>query len=175
MEASLRDPEKRSEVVAAIEAQAEHFDMLGLQLGYIYGAGALIPEGSPPRLDSPREYVPTAHPGARLPHAWLDEGGARRSSLDLVSYGGLTLISFGAHESWAEASAGVESCPVAHARIGVDAHPSDDAWRETCGVESTGALLVRPDQHVACRMASLPDNPGARLGEAVTRILGDPS
>ncbi|HEB88121.1 MAG TPA: hypothetical protein ENI85_00980, partial [Deltaproteobacteria bacterium] len=48
MNASLHDPEKRDEVVAAIEAQAEHFDMLGLQLGYIYADGALVPEGEPP-------------------------------------------------------------------------------------------------------------------------------
>ena len=175
MNASLSDPERRRDVVAAIEAQAEHFDMLGLQLGYIYEAGALVPEGSPPPLASPREYVPTAHPGARLPHAWLDVDGQRRSSLDLVSYDGLTLISFGAHERWAEAITSAVTPPVVQVRIGADAHPAGDDWRTTCGIETTGALLVRPDQHVAWRSVAVPGDPSGALVAALTHIVGDPS
>ncbi len=172
---SLRDPERRRAAAAAIEEQAEHFDMLGLQLGYIYEEGAVVPEGSPPPLPSPREYAPTAHPGARLPHAWVDSGGSRRSSLDLVAYTGFTLLSFGAHERWADAIDGVSGVPVAHVRIGLDARLPDDAWRTTCGLEATGALLVRPDQHVAWRAASLPDDPGTQLASALTNILGEPA
>ena len=41
-------------------------------------------------------------------------------------------------------------------------------------MKETGALLVRPDQHVAWRAASLPDQPGAGLAAALTRILGEP-
>ncbi len=171
---SLRDPERRRAVSDAIEAQAEHFDMLGLQLGYLYAEGALVPEGSPPAPGSPREYVPTAHPGARLPHAWIDVGGSRRSTLDLVSFEGFTLIGFGAHERWAEAVEGIASVPVAHVRVGVDVEV-DETWRETCGVGATGALLVRPDQHVGWRATSLPEEPGARLAAVLGSILGDPS
>ena len=171
--ASLADPDRRRAVSAAIEEQAEHFDMLGLQLGYIYEEGALVPEGSAPPLASAREYRPTAHPGARLPHAWLDVGGSRRSSLDLIAFDSFSLISFGAHEAWAEAIESVSSVPVAHVRVGVDAQPIDDAWRTTCGVEATGALLVRPDQHVAWRSASLPEQPGARLATAFASIVGE--
>ena len=171
---SLGDPDRRRAVSAAIEAQAEHFDMLGLQLGYIYQEGALVPEGSPPPLGSPREYVPTAHPGARLPHAWLEVRGARRSSLDLISFDGFTLISFGAHERWAEAIESVSTVPVTQVRVGIDARLPDEAWRTTCGVEATGALLVRPDQHVAWRAGSLPAQPGASLAAAFTSILGEP-
>ena len=149
--------------------------MLGLQLGYIYGEGALVPESSPPPLESPREYVPTAHPGARLPHVWLDAEGARQSSLDLIPFDRFTLLSFGEHERWANAVASVPAVPVAHVRIGVDARLPDDAWRAVCGVEATGALLVRPDQHVAWRAPSLPEEPGARFAAVFTSILGEPS
>ncbi|MCR9098057.1 MAG: FAD-dependent monooxygenase [bacterium] len=172
MASSLSDPQKRDRVVAACEAQAEHFDMLGLQLGYVYETGALVPEGSPPPLESPREYVPTAHPGARLPHGWLDVDGARRSTLDLVDYGTMTLVSFDAHERWADAIADAGRPGIVHVRIGVDAQPEDAAWAATCGMERGGALLVRPDQHVGWRASSLPDRPADDLRSAVDQILG---
>jgi 2,4-dichlorophenol 6-monooxygenase len=172
MQASLADPERRRAVEAAVEEQAEHFDMLGLQLGYVYEEGALVPEGSPPPPGSPRELVPTGHPGARLPHAWLNGEEGRRSSLDLIGLDGFTLVSFGAHERWAEAVGSISGVPIIQARIGVDASPSDDGWRATCGVKSDGALLVRPDQHVAWRSSTLPDRPGADLAAALERILG---
>ncbi len=175
LEQSLSDPQTREAVSTAIEEQAEHFDMLGLQLGYVYAEGALVPEGSPPPLGSTREYVPTAHPGARLPHAWVTVGGSRRSSLDWISLEGFTLLGFGAHERWAEAIASVANVPVAQVRIGIDAALPDDAWRRACGVGETGALLVRPDQHVAWRAASLPDEAGAGLAAALTTIAGKPA
>jgi 2,4-dichlorophenol 6-monooxygenase len=172
--ASLADGDRRRAVSDAIQEQAEHFDMLGLQLGYIYEHGALVPEDRPPPLVSPREYVPTAHPGARLPHAWLDADGGRRSSLDLVSCDGFTLISFGAHERWADAVESVSNVPVVQLRVGMDVQPRDDTWRSVCGVEATGGLLVRPDQHVAWRAAAIPERPDAALSAALTRILGKP-
>lgn len=175
MAESLGDPQRRAAVSAAVEEQAEHFDMLGLQLGYIYRDGALVPEGDPPPLESPRDYVPTAHPGARFPHAWVESSGRRRSSLDLISFDGFTLVSFGAHERWGQAVESVSAVPVAQVRVGIDAQIPDDEWWTICGVEATGALLVRPDQHVAWRAVSLPDEPGARLSSALTSILGEPT
>jgi 2,4-dichlorophenol 6-monooxygenase len=172
MKASLADPERRRAVEAAVAEQAEHFDMLGLQLGYVYGEGALVPEDGPPPPGSPRELTPTAHPGARLPHAWLDGREGRQSSLDLISFDGFTLVSFGAHERWAEAVESISGVPITQARIGVDASPSDPEWRTTCGVESDGAVLVRPDQHVAWRSSSLPEQPGADLAAALSRSVG---
>ncbi len=148
--------------------------MLGLQLGFVYTSGALVPEGNPPTLASTREYVPTGHPGARLPHAWIGEG-QDRSTLDEVALEGFTLFSFGAHDAWAEAAGGQTRVPVAHVRVGVDLTLPDDAWRTACGVEPEGALLVRPDQHVAWRSASRPAQPDAALTAALTTILEDPS
>ena len=166
---SLADPARRHAVAAAIDEQAEHFDMLGLQLGYVYAEGALVPEGDPPPAGSPREYVPTAHPGARLPHAWVDVDGEHRSTLDWIGLDGFTLLTFGEHERWAEAVERLSNAPVAQVRVDLD------AWRETCGVGETGALLVRPDQHVAWRAATIPEDAGAQLAGAFTRILGAPA
>ena len=170
MERALADPEQRVAVEAAVHEQAEHFDMLGLQLGYLYADGALVPDGAPPPLESPRKYVPTAHPGARLPHAWIEGDGGRRSTLDWIDFDGFTLLSFGEHDRWAAAVASAAPAPLTHVRVGVDAAVSD-AWRALCGVESGGALLVRPDQHVAWRCASLPESPAEALGAALGQIL----
>ena len=88
-----------------------------------------------------------------LPHGWLEDDGERRSTLDLVGYDGLTLISFGEHERWAEAIAHADRPGLAQIRIGRDASPEDGAWASACGMDEGGALLVRPDQHVAWRAA----------------------
>jgi 2-polyprenyl-6-methoxyphenol hydroxylase-like FAD-dependent oxidoreductase len=172
MVASLAEPQKREAVSAAIEEQAEHFDMLGLQLGFVYQTGAVVPDGSPPPPASTREYAPTAYPGARLPHAWVEPLGSDRSTLDWIAYDRFTLITIGAHERWADAVAGVSSVPLAQVRVGVDAELADE-WRSTCGVGATGALLVRPDQHVAWRAASLPDAPVAALAATLAALVGD--
>ena len=71
---TIADPARRREVAAAIEHQAEHFDMLGLQLGFSYEAGALVPDGTDRplpresgarvRADEPARSAPAARLGA---------------------------------------------------------------------------------------------------------------
>ena len=150
LHASLVDPSKAPEIAAAVEMQREHFDLFGLQLGYIYGDGALVAEQPPAEPGSPSLYEPTARPGARLPHAWLGEIGGS-STLDLVPLDGAVLFSFGAHDDWVDA---LGAADVSTVRVGVDT-PALDSWRLLCGVETTGALLVRPDQHVAWRASNV--------------------
>jgi len=45
-------------------------------------------------------------------------------------------------------------------------------WSRIREVEESGALLVRPDKHVAWRATSLPADPAAALREALAGILG---
>lgn len=159
LHASLADPAKADEIASAVERQREHFDLFGLQLGYVYAEGALVPEEPPVEPPSPSEYEPTARPGARLPHAWIDEVGGR-STLDLVPLDRPVLVTFGDHDGW---SAALGDADVARVRVGVDV-PALEGWRRTCGVAEDGALLVRPDQHVAWRALDAgggPDLPGA--------------
>lgn len=147
MHASLADPAKADAIAEAVRIQSDHFDLLGLQIGYVYETGSLLADGEPPVPFDPHDYLPTAHPGARLPHAWLDERGGN-STLDLVERSAPTLFTFGRHDAWAEA---VATWPhIVQVRVGVDT-PGLDGWRDLCGVSATGALLVRPDQHVAWR------------------------
>lgn len=172
MAATLADPAGRRRVEDAIAAQAEHFDMLGLQIGYRYEEGAIVPDGSPaPALADPvREYRASSRPGSRLPHAWLDRDGARVSSLDCVAPTGLTLWSQGAHDLWAKAIEGIAGVPLSHVRAGQDFVDGEGHWVAVCGLEPGGALLVRPDQHVAWRARGLPADPRAALGRALAAL-----
>jgi 2,4-dichlorophenol 6-monooxygenase len=173
-DAVLADPAARARVRAAIANQAEHFDMLGLQLGFAYAAGALVPDGSPrPALANPvREFVPDGRPGARLPHAWLDAGGPRRSTLDLLAPDRFTLIAGRAGGAWLAAAAALPSPTPAGVAIGRDVPDPEGAWAALLGLEPDGALLVRPDQHVAWRSARGVADPGAALASALACILG---
>jgi 2,4-dichlorophenol 6-monooxygenase len=177
MHARLAIPEGRAAADAAVEEQRTHFDMLGLQLGYAYEAGALVPDGTPPQSPvSPSVFVPSARPGARLPHVWLvpsaaEEGSVRRSSLDLITSDAMTLLSFSDHEAWAAAAAAVEGIPLVHHGVGIDVKDAEGSWGALCGLAEGGALLVRPDQHVAARFAALPDSPKETLSAALGQIL----
>jgi 2,4-dichlorophenol 6-monooxygenase len=176
MEASLGDPQRRRAVEEAIADQAEHFDMLGLQLGYAYEEGALVADGSEaPSLRNPvREYAASSRPGARLPHAWLDFGGRRVSSLDLVGSDGFTLFTWKDHEPWTKALSQVAVPPIAQVRVGTDVVEPDSHWADVAGIEPGGAILVRPDQHVAWRARSRPDDAELALRRALEALLENP-
>ena len=150
--AALADPERRRAVAAAIANQAEHFDMLGLQLGYVYAQGALVPDGATEAAPTNpvREFVPSSRPGARLPHGWVTVNGVRRSTLDLIGLDRPTLLVGPAGDAWLAAARGAVPAPRCM-RVGVDFTDADDWWGRTAGMPADGALLVRPDQHVAYR------------------------
>jgi 2-polyprenyl-6-methoxyphenol hydroxylase-like FAD-dependent oxidoreductase len=139
--ATLADTDGRARVVAAIEQQATHFDMLGLQLGYVYETpAAAITSGLDENIDPVRTYVPSSHPGARLPHGWIRRAGVRCSTLDLVPLDRPVLIGGPTCES-------VE-CDL---RVGTDFDDPDGWWSDILALPAEGALLVRPDQHIAAR------------------------
>jgi len=164
----------RGAVRAAIANQAEHFDMLGLQLGFYYESGALVPDGTaPPAVGNRvRELVPCGRPGARVPHAWTLRAGERVSTLDLLPPGRFTLIAGAAGAAWIEAARGIAAPPLHCLAIGRDAADPDGAWTALLGIENEGALLVRPDQHVAWRSARGVANPGDALRSALSRSVG---
>ena len=60
----INDPNTRPDVLKGVEAQREHFDNLGLHIGYVYGDTEIPASAS--------LYVPSYRAGARLPHAWLE-------------------------------------------------------------------------------------------------------
>jgi 2-polyprenyl-6-methoxyphenol hydroxylase-like FAD-dependent oxidoreductase len=165
---------ERGAVRAAIANQAEHFDMLGLQLGFQYESGALVPDGTArPAVEHPvREFVPSGRPGARVPHAWTLRDGQRVSTLDLLPPDRFTLIAGRAGAAWVEAAAEIAMPPLHSLAIGRDVADPDGAWTARLGIGDDGALLARPDQHVAWRSAHAAANPGDALRRALSRSAG---
>lgn len=146
MASALADLERRRQVVAAIEHQATHFDMPGLQLGYVYGEpGDGLDDGDD---DEVRTYRPTSRPGARLPHGWLRRDGATVSSLDLVPLD--RSIRIGGPAADPEA---------VDVRLGDDVDDPHGWWAGVLGLPDDAWILVRPDQHIA----SVHDLPSRRI------------
>jgi hypothetical protein len=160
---AVTTPEGRVAVQAATANQSEHFDMLGLQLGFVYPAsgGLVIDDGTPlPEAEnSVRDYMPTTHPGARLPHAWVQRDGERISTLDLVPLDRFVLIT--SSPEWADAGRALAADLPLVVRT-IDAGFSDLA--------ADGALLVRPDQHIGWRAAGPSDDPASTLRAALATL-----
>ena len=66
------------------------------------------------------------------------------------------------------------SAPLAHLRAGVDFADPEHHWAEVGEIAADGALLVRPDQHVAWRAMTLPEDPGRALREAMDALALHP-
>jgi 2,4-dichlorophenol 6-monooxygenase len=175
--AVLADPERRRALGGAIANQAEHFDMLGLQLGYVYAQGALVADAAaesapePAPANAVRDFVPTSRPGARLPHGWVTANGARRSTLDLIGLDRPTLLVGPRGDAWLAAARGLTPAPRC-IRIGGDVDDADDWWGNVAGMPADGVLLVRPDQHVLYRARSKVADPVAALHGALGTMFG---
>jgi putative polyketide hydroxylase len=147
---------------------------LGVEFGALYSSSAVIPDGStvPEVKDSYSDYVQSATPGARLPHFWLGPNEGVLSTLDLIGPN-LTLVAGPNAKGWVEqakTAAKQLSVPVDVREIGT-AGLSDAGQfeREFC-VQSDGALLVRPDCHIAWKATSAPAGED-ELEWVITNIL----
>lgn len=139
--------------------------LLGLTLGAAYAAGALVADGTPEPAppDPVADYVPTARPGHRAPHCWITLRGRRLSTLDLFDRHFALL---GA----SRASSDVGRSLAAELSVPMTAHVIRDGdWSRLYGVDTDGAVLVRPDGYVAWRTASRVEAP--LLRRALIEIL----
>ena len=131
----------------------------------------------PPAVSDPViDYVPTGRPGHRAPHLILQRDGAELSTLDLFD-GGFTLLAGARGRAWvtsAQAACERWTLPLQTMTVGPDADLADpaDRWGELYGVGPEGAVLVRPDGHVAWRSAAASSDPGAEIGRALARACG---
>jgi len=171
--ATLADESGCERVREAIARQAEHFDMPGLQLGFCYGEGALLrAEGEPPPapLDV-RSFTPSGRPGARLPHTWITQNGGRASLLDQVPLGRFLLLAGPDGDAWIDALASTGGVPIEGRKLDLASLPDLEAWLSVAGIDRSGALLVRPDQHVAWRARHRAAQPARELSQALDVIL----
>jgi hypothetical protein len=139
----------------------------GHVLGAFYDAGALLPDGTPePEVADPDvDYVPSARPGRRAPHRWIELGGRRLSTLDLFD-GRFVLLS--PSEVWCASAREVG----AELAVPLSAHViADRGWADLYEVGPRGGVLVRPDGHVAWRTQEMARDPRALLKQVLETIL----
>jgi hypothetical protein len=159
-----------------IEAQREHFDNLGLHIGYVYGDSEIPGSAS--------LYKPSYRAGARLPHAWLvgikvfpqlvelappidnryiseqtvEVLEKKWSTLDLCAFDAFTLIfskAFNKHWSNVLQRLRVQVPPqlkINSAILEDDFYLVKGKRSEECvmgfQLDRGGAVMVRPDQHI---------------------------
>ena len=148
-------------------------DDVALELGQLYrstavqGAAASLPAAA-----RPEEWA--GQPGTRAPHVWLsavDDGGARRSSLDLFQRAWVLVVDDDAWRAAATAASAQLGVAVACVRIGADVRPDDEAaFRAAFGLGAGGASLVRPDGYIAWRALERPANPAQTLADALAQV-----
>lgn len=175
---------QRRRINDAIRRKNYEFNTHGVELGTRYASDAVVPDGTPePAYDRDPElyYHPTTWPGARLPHVWLDHQGRRISSIDLGGKGRFALLTGLGGEGWRQAAArvsadlGIDLPVFSIGPQGSDAHDIYADWFYQSGIEDDGCILVRPDNYVGWRAATLADDPQTALHAVLSRILDRPS
>ncbi|WP_099024914.1 FAD-dependent monooxygenase [Mycolicibacterium palauense] len=168
----------RARAHEAIGMQKVEFQTHDVEFGPGYQQGALVPDGTeaPPRCDVGLVYTPTTRPGHRLPHAWLEHNGARVSTHDIVAgHGAFAVITGSDGAAWVDAARAVAAklgVAINVAQVGVDHLDAEGSWAELAQIDSDGALLVRPDNHVAWRARTIDDNPELSLADALAAVIG---
>ncbi len=128
---------------------------LGLDLGFAYVTGALVPDHTEvPAPEEPvNDYVPSARPGCRAPHLEITVDGKTASTLDFFGRG-FCLLCGEEGENWLAAweKNVAEIGPGLAFDVKVQGKDFDGgAFTELYGISPKGAVLVRPDGYVAAR------------------------
>ncbi|WP_075643499.1 FAD-dependent monooxygenase [Paraburkholderia ginsengiterrae] len=162
---------------AAVAASRPYGNWAGLDLGVHYEApGAFIDDGTPlpATAHAVIDYVPSAKPGYRAPHFWVEQGERRFSVVELFEQDFVLLAGERGH-SWIEAAAGLRGigkAPIPAWRVGSNADLKPDrSFTGLYGVQDDGAVLVRPDGHVAFRSPVALADPRDTLKRALQAVL----
>ncbi|HMF16938.1 MAG TPA: hypothetical protein VKE98_07005, partial [Gemmataceae bacterium] len=170
----------RARFRALLPGQEPHYRFLGIDLGFAYTEGAVIPETSrkPEAADPVVDYLPTTWPGARLPHLWVRRGPERLALHDLLDGERFLLLTHPTgRQTWRDAVAALQkiiALPITCLSIGweetADLVDEQSVWPRLSEVEATGAVLVRPDGHVAWRCPKAPKDSSTILKEVLVRL-----
>lgn len=146
----------------SIDAGPPRASFAGVTLGYGYDSAAVIADGtSAPEVPDPiHDYEPTARPGHRAPHVWIDHAGHRISTLDLFGDGFALLVD-------RDDVGAIDTDVPLHTH----AIPGGQ-WRQAYGIEPGGAVLIRPDGHVAWRAPHAVGDLAAAVPSALRTCTG---
>ncbi|KAH7085789.1 FAD binding domain-containing protein [Paraphoma chrysanthemicola] len=172
--------QRRSAFEEVIRLQHKRSNALGVQLGQRYqNSSGVVTDGTPfPELlrDPILYYQPTTHPGGYLPHAFVEYEHRKISTLDIIPHGKFGLLVGVGGSPWIAAAAKISQ------ELGIDFHAYaigyrctyDDVlgqWSAVREIKDRGALLVRPDRHIAWRSLEGAVDGVMALRSAFLRIL----
>ncbi|OUS92175.1 2-polyprenyl-6-methoxyphenol hydroxylase [Rhodococcus sp. NCIMB 12038] len=159
-------PDDTPETRAARKAFGDHYTemmkrewhSIGIHLGYVYdGSPVIVPDGTPLPAMQVSSYAPSARPGSRAPHVWLD---ASRSILD--EFGpGFVLLRFDPPADSAPLQAAADRAGVPLRVVDIDDPVASELYERAL-------VLVRPDGQVSWRGDTMVEDPDALL----TRVSG---
>jgi len=148
-------------------------------LGAVYVSSSVVADGPlPGQLMT--DFTAPAWPGCRAPHLWLEREGRAISTLDLWSDRFTLLTRDGVvGDLWAAcgwSAARDLSIPFAAYTIGEFGNLLDrsGSWHTAYGIGPDGAVLVRPDGHIAWRARRRVSNPIGEITRALAHILARP-
>ena len=162
----------------AIAAQTSHFIFLGQEIGFGYWDSPLVTsDGSSHYVDEHgvddpvSTYIANARPGARAPHCWLNRTGqdGQVSTIDLFDTGFTLLVTPDNQLDGTSSAVPVTTYSVGAPGSNADLIDFSEAWHRNYGIGESGAVLVRPDGHVAWRGHGRVDE--ADITQALSRSL----
>jgi putative polyketide hydroxylase len=166
----------RQAIADGIPEQQAQVASHGQQFGFQYHSDALVPDGTEIVESSVAEYRPTARPGARTPHSWVQSHGEVISTIDVYD-GGFILLTGPDNADWVKATDQLREelkVPIAVFGLGSDLLPVDETSTDLLqryGLEPSGALLIRPDGFVGFRSVGRTDDEYQALASALHQIL----
>jgi 2,4-dichlorophenol 6-monooxygenase len=177
---TLEGATRRERMRGFFDTLRMEFACADIELGFEYADSPVVvrdDSAAPPRDPAGFEYQPTARPGHRMPHAWLERYGDHVSTHDLVTPGTFVLLAGEEAGQWCEAAerfGRASGVPVVAHRIGrtAELRDRDGAWSAHRGHGAAGAVLVRPDGHIAFRAGGRSERPDADLEAAFGVALG---
>ena len=122
-----------------------------IDLGAVYESAAVVSDGTP--LPQPSiEHIPSARPGRRAPHVSISTREGVASTIDLFNREFVLLTAPQGSKWIAPFALTAQSLGVPFRTVVV----TEAEWRTAYGVDADGAVLVRPDGHVAWRSFARP-------------------
>jgi len=150
-----------------LHEQNNNLNYSGLDLGFIYHSSAILSENNQTLSVTPSQYMPTTLPGSRAPHVSLIRNGKKISTLDLFEKD-FVLLTGTDGETWRNAAIKLAqkiSLPLITYKIASDGDliDAENTWHNVYEISTDGAVLVRPDGHIAWRSTFMMDDPRKEL------------
>ncbi len=138
-----------------LHEQQKHLNSLGLDLGFIYHSEIISSENSSTLSISSSQYIPTTLPGSRAPHLQVIKNGKFGSILDLFEKKFVLLVGADCND-WLTTMDKItqkSKLPIEIYKISRDGDLIDynNTFYDTYEITKSGAVLIRPDGHVAWR------------------------